>query len=398
VCGVSVAVANALPSLKAEVDLVTAAPRGEGVAELARRLLAEDLADEDLRARRGLEIGTLGSGAVARLAPHGGPTLVVGTSGGGKSTAAQTLIERSLEAGYQCCVIDPEGDFTDMDGLVDVGSGRDPPTMTALVHLLEHPDLSTAVNLLAVPLADRPQTFVEIHAALMQTRARTGRPHWLVVDEAHHMLPAGWAPAAITLPTELPATVLITLEVEALAAGIVDRIETVIAVGDRPEKAIEAFCTMRGYPAPPAVSVPEDRDGHRHSLFWRNGTLDRLAISQPTSERRRHTRKYAEGELGPDKSFYFRGPEGRLNLRVQNLALFAQIANGIDDETWLHHLRRRDYSDWFATAIKDEELAEEARRVEADGTLDAASSRGAICTLIEQRYTAPARASRSPNP
>jgi hypothetical protein len=35
--------------------------------------------------------------------------------------------------------------------------------------------------------------------------------------------------------------------------------------------------------------------------------------------RRRHRRKFAEGELGEDKRFYFHGPDGRLELRAQNL-------------------------------------------------------------------------------
>lgn len=43
-CGFSVAVANALDSLKARVDWVTPSPHGRGVVELARRLCAE--ADE----------------------------------------------------------------------------------------------------------------------------------------------------------------------------------------------------------------------------------------------------------------------------------------------------------------------------------------------------------------
>ena len=52
----------------------------------------------------------------------------------------------------------------------------------------------------------------------------------------------------------------------------------------------------------------------------------------------RHTRKYAEGELGEDKSFYFRGPDNALNLRAQNLTIFLQMADGVDDQTWRHHL------------------------------------------------------------
>src|SRR5512147_922046 len=71
--------------------------------------------------------------------------------------------------------------------------------------------------------------------------------------------------------------------------------------------------------------------------------------------RRRHIRKYAEGQLGEDKSFYFRGPDNRLNLRAQNLNMFVQIAEGVDDATWLHHLRAGDYSRWLRDAIKDGE-------------------------------------------
>ena len=33
--------------------------------------------------------------------------------------------------------------------------------------------------------------------------------------------------------------------------------------------------------------------------------------SRRDAERLRHRRKYAEGELGTDKSFYFRGAEGQ---------------------------------------------------------------------------------------
>jgi hydroxymethylpyrimidine pyrophosphatase-like HAD family hydrolase len=44
VCGLAVAVANALPAVKEKTDLVTAGARGAGVTELIDRLLADDLA------------------------------------------------------------------------------------------------------------------------------------------------------------------------------------------------------------------------------------------------------------------------------------------------------------------------------------------------------------------
>jgi hydroxymethylpyrimidine pyrophosphatase-like HAD family hydrolase len=44
-CGCRVAVANAIPALKDEVDIVTTGARGKGVAELIDRLIANDLSD-----------------------------------------------------------------------------------------------------------------------------------------------------------------------------------------------------------------------------------------------------------------------------------------------------------------------------------------------------------------
>jgi hypothetical protein len=116
--------------------------------------------------------------------------------------------------------------------------------------------------------------------------------------------------------------------------------------------------------------------------------LRRVRIHAPRQHLRRHTRKYAEGELGENRSFYFRGPEGRLNLRAQNLALFLQIAEGIDDSTWLHHLRAGDYSRWLAESIKDLELAREVALIEKNEALDASESRARVKEAIDRGYTA----------
>ena len=113
-------------------------------------------------------------------------------------------------------------------------------------------------------------------------------------------------------------------------------------------------------------------------------------MAVPRAERQRHRRKYAEGELPPERSFYFRGPDGKLNLRAQNLIVFRQLADGIDDETWLHHLRQGDYSRWMKTAIKDPSLAEIVHEVEDMPELSAQDSRQRVATAIQERYTLPA--------
>ena len=116
----------------------------------------------------------------------------------------------------------------------------------------------------------------------------------------------------------------------------------------------------------------------------------RYRVYTPHFERRRHVRKYAAGELGPDKSFFFRGPDAKLNLRAQNLQMFLQVADGVDDETWLYHLRRGDYARWFREAIKDDGLADEAAGLETGEGVDPAVSRSRVRAAIESRYTAAA--------
>jgi hypothetical protein len=94
--------------------------------------------------------------------------------------------------------------------------------------------------------------------------------------------------------------------------------------------------------------------------------------------------------LGPDISFYFRGPEGKLRLRAHNLKMFVQLAEGVDEDTWLYHLRRGEYSRWFREVIKDMDLAAEAEPIERMADASARDTRALIRAAIDQRYTAPA--------
>jgi hypothetical protein len=88
-------------------------------------------------------------------------------------------------------------------------------------------------------------------------------------------------------------------------------------------------------------------------------------------------------------SFYFRGPEGKLNLRAQNLILFLQTADGVDNETWLHHLRNGDFADWFRRVIKDDALAAEAERIAGLSNLSPLDGRQLLRTAVERDYTLP---------
>ena len=390
-CGCSVAVANALDSVKAEADLVTSGARGDGVRELIERLLENDLADVvRASARHRIPISAAEEGPEFFLRPNGGGLLVAGISGGGKSTLVTGILERMTESGFQFCVIDPEGDYSELDGAVVLGDAKQQPRIPELLDILRRPDSNAVVNMLDVDLADRPAFFDGLMTRLSELRAQTGRPHWIVIDEAHHLVPAARR-AAPTLPRELQATILVTVHPDQLAPEVLATVETVAAVGDAPARTIGQFCTALGLPAPPLPR--DDRMEGGQALLWEPGS-DRepavVRVVQPELQRQRHARKYSEGELGEDRSFYFRGPDGALSLRVQNLSLFLQIAAGVDDRTWLYHLRAGDYSAWIRDAIKDEELAHEFAAVERDRGLSAADSRDRIKEAVDRRYTGPA--------
>ena len=66
--------------------------------------------------------------------------------------------------------------------------------------------------------------------------------------------------------------------------------------------------------------------------------------------------------------------------------MFLQMAEGVDDDTWLYHLKQGDISRWFRTVIKDLELAAEAAKME-NIEITAEESRKRIRAEIEQRYT-----------
>ena len=59
-----------------------------------------------------------------------------------------------------------------------------------------------------------------------------------------------------------------------------------------------------------------------------------MGVLPGTDSRRRHLRKYAEGRLGEDRSFYFRGPDGRLNLRAQQFDDVPASREGVGEDTW----------------------------------------------------------------
>jgi HAD superfamily hydrolase (TIGR01484 family) len=388
-CECGVAVANALDALKKHADVVTEGDHGAGVIELVDHLITDDLqiAVPNL-ARHKVLLGMAGDDRIT-IDPYSANVMVCGKSGSGKSTLTTGLLERLAGNEYQFAIVDPEGDYLTLDMAVVLGGPKRAPLIEEIVDVLRDPLRNCVINLLGVAVDHRPEFFTQLTPALSDLRSRTGRPHWLAIDEAHHLLPASWEPAD-ELSLRPRGTLYVTVHPGSVSKKVIRTIDTLIAVGENPAQTLREFCAAT-FDVCPLVEAP-DKLSRGEVVYWKVGEPKAIVVlaEPPKTERLRHSRKYVEGNLGTDRSFYFRGPRGRLNLKAHNLQMFVHLANGVDNDTWLYHLRKGEYSNWFRTEIKDRELAAVTERIERDRKITANDSRAKIRAAIERRYTLPA--------
>src|SRR3989440_525111 len=267
----AVAVADAIPALRERADYVTRAPGSRGAIELITEHLVNDLAALMPRlTRHSLPLGDTASGEPVTISPHGTRMLIVGPSASGKSTLTGLLVERLIESGRSVLLVDPEGDYQ---------------SFAELERVVVLGGSSERV----LPTPD------ELRQLLHQPRTSPLRVPDL-------------APELRTLPNVVAAT-----ELDAFAA------------------ATRAAATGR----PPVLAGPKLAEGEV-AIAWLGDhpRAQRFRVAKRRVQHRRHVRKYTEGELPPDRSFYFRGPAGALNLRASNLVRFVELAEGVDEPTW----------------------------------------------------------------
>ena len=87
-------------------------------------------------------------------------------------------------------------------------------------------------------MSERPDFFAQLFPRLQALRARTGGPGWIVIDEAHHLLPASWGLAPSTLPQRLGEIILITYRPAEVAPAILSMMDIAVAVGPSAERTL----------------------------------------------------------------------------------------------------------------------------------------------------------------
>ena len=238
-CQIGGAVENALPLLKDAADFVTRNARGAGVVELIDELLRDDLRARDCRLlRRRMVLGLEESGEEMLQCVHEFNALLVGAPGRQLHAATSGLLERLTARGYNFCVVDPEGAYAGLDHALALGSVTQAPALEEARQLLNSYDTNVVVSLEGVPIDARADFFAVLMQCILETRSRTGRPHWVVINEFRQLLGMSAAGCG-ALPWPSEGVLRLSTQLESPDQPALRGINTVLAIGHCAQSALD---------------------------------------------------------------------------------------------------------------------------------------------------------------
>jgi hypothetical protein len=195
--------------------------------------------------------------------------LVTGGARSGKSSFVIRVLERISDRGYQYCVLDTRGEYLDFNPAVVFGTRDHAPDVTEILSALEKPKVHAVVCLVAVPAAERRGFVAKLLRSLVALREETGRPHWVVIDEAQE------APTDDRVRGELadePAenAIHVTSNPASLPLDILASVDLVVGRGPAAHASLVAYADAVSGPRPPEP-LRAPRDGEALVWFRRGG-------------------------------------------------------------------------------------------------------------------------------
>jgi hydroxymethylpyrimidine pyrophosphatase-like HAD family hydrolase len=400
----AVAVGNATAELKQAADLTLREPDGAGIAGLIRDLIGGTLAPRRLRPERQINLGQRIDRAPCMVDPWlmiDQNMAIIGDSTSGKSWLGGLLAESISAQGYQVVVIDPEGDYHSLTALPHTmlvgGAGTDLRRVGDIVTLAEYARVNLVVDLSGMPLGSRAEYTGRLMHALLDLRMRTGRPHWLLIDEAQQICAPGEEQVAAIVGEHmrLGGVALVSYRASQIAPAILGavRVWALTHTSSAEELAAldEIFADRPCWPRVRAA-VEQLPRGQAHLLLPDQGGAHAPAETElvfRTRSRRvphiRHLHKYVRVPLTRDKWFVFRTPDGAYQMAAANLSEFAQAIERAPSASLAYHLERGDFARWLAEVLHDVELSRQVRKL-ARRRLAADDVRRELRIVVSRRY------------
>ncbi|HWP24655.1 MAG TPA: HAD hydrolase family protein [Candidatus Binatia bacterium] len=387
---VAVAARGSVAAVTALADDRLSQPGGAGVALYVRKLLDQGgiVPTPD---RRAVVLGKNAAHANVTFPSSGTNVVISGDPRSGKSWIAGLLAEQLIEAGYRICVVDPEGDYAQMGQLPRVVAfGAELPLVppTAVATLLGRENLS-AILVLSSLIVKKQLSYVDqLLALLEETRARTGCPHWVVVDEAHYFFyPQSATVKYLASPTG--SFCLVTYRPSLLATEIYDATGAHLLTSTTVEEEryfVTELLQARGRLGIPAHQALAELEPLRAGLLALGPSKAPWQVFTPVNRitgHAHHARKYAGTRLPEDKAFRFVDAQGQA---AHNMIEFYRAVERLPLASLSHHLRMGDFSRWVSDVIGDQQLASGLRKLERATPAGATPNREEILAHIKDRY------------
>lgn len=297
------------------------------------------------------------------------------TSRAGKSYLAGLMAERLIAQGYCVLVVDPEGDCLELGRLrgVAVVDGRNGlPEPKRVAAMFSHRYSSVVLDLCEVEEHDRHPYLERLAAAVDESRAAHGLPHWIVDDEAHstkNLLGPDSLAVAGSAYTGPWGSCLVTYRPDLIDASALDRLDAVIYVGVGQSPSSDIVDLLARVSSRTQADVLQELTSAQPEdayLAVRPDIGPSTAFSAATrvTEHRRHWHKYTDATLPPWHRFYFRDGHDAVVEVAPNLRRLRSVMAHCAPQVIEHHAAGHDFSRWINEVFSDTYLATQLGVVE----------------------------------
>ncbi len=375
-CGFAACPGNAVAEVTRVADWVFPGEGGEAVTRAIDGPILHGALSAPRSGRERIKLGWARTTTEPVTIPAYGVNLLVhGDSLSGKSWLAGGFVERLVAARYATCVIDPEGDYqalAEVRGVTwcEIGAAQD--WDDALAVFERDPAASVVADLSVLPPERQLGLVRHGLAMLRRLRALRGRPHWVVLDEAHYALHDGGVPDEAA-GLDAKGFCLVTYQTSVLPDRVLDAIDLFVfgrTTAPAELAFLRALLERRGRCDPTMFATLPELTPPDYLLASGGGAAGAVSFVAPPRATRhvRHLGKYADHPVAPPEAFVFRRRDGHAVATAITLRSFLAGLKAVDDEVLVHHASRGDFSRWIADVFLDRQLASQVRKAERRST------------------------------